>query len=58
MPPDPEDYFEKVVWPCYLKLKEELASDTDIGNDYGLQDCNWLFKEALLLPRNLNGLNS
>ncbi|KAK2164837.1 hypothetical protein LSH36_58g11015 [Paralvinella palmiformis] len=45
VPPDPEDYFEKVVWPCYLKLKEELASDTDIVYLDGTRNREELFED-------------
>lgn len=30
-PPDPEGYFEKVVWPMYEKNKQDLENQTDIG---------------------------
>ena len=31
IPPDPPGYFDFVVWPMYLKNKEELANIRDIG---------------------------
>lgn len=46
-PPEPEGYFDKIVWPYYLKFKAEISNLSDIVFMDGMKSIEQLFGQLL-----------